>query len=181
MTAGTLNFSMAMGHDLLSNKKVVKSGPSASRIAPSKIPADTGKYPITQFELNSRLHKMVPRNKKKIREVLLAWGICTGGCLARCFGGSMRCRCRAGSTPIAVAKSGAEGGGSEQCPRTRLRGSKWGSSDAKNEPSGSADLARACSDGKFIVYRSGGAYDARDRGPIRKSRVKPSVLDHGIP
>jgi hypothetical protein len=37
--------------------------------------------------------------------------ICTGGCLARCFGGWIYCRCRAGSTPIA-AKSGAAGRGS---------------------------------------------------------------------
>src|ERR1700676_853368 len=34
--------------------------------------------------------------------------------------------CRAGSTLIAVAKSGAEGGGSEQCLRNRLRGLKRG-------------------------------------------------------
>ena len=33
------------------------------------------------------------------------------------------------STPIAVAKSGAEGGGSEQCLRNRLHSSKPGSSD----------------------------------------------------
>lgn len=29
-------------------------------------------------------------------------------CSARCWGGSRLCRCRAGSTPIAVTKSGAE-------------------------------------------------------------------------
>jgi hypothetical protein len=32
--------------------------------------------------------------------------ICTGGCLARCFGGSMPCR--ASGTPIAIAKSEVE-------------------------------------------------------------------------
>ena len=47
-----------------------------------------------------------------------------------------RCRCRAGSTPIAVAKSGAEGGGSEQCLRNRLRGSKRGSSDGQKRAVG---------------------------------------------
>jgi hypothetical protein len=62
--------------------------------------------------------------------------ICTGACLARCCGGSMRCRFRAGSTPIAVAKSGAKGGGSEQCLRNRLRGSKRGSSDGQERAVG---------------------------------------------
>jgi hypothetical protein len=60
-------------------------------------------------------------------------GICTGVCLARCFGGWMHCRCRVSSTPIAVAKSGIEGGGSEQCLRNHLRGGKPGSSDDTNE------------------------------------------------
>jgi len=71
-------------------------------------------------------------------------GICTGVCLARCSGGWMHCRCRAGSTTIAVAKSGAEGGGSEQCLRTRLRGSKRGSSEGQKRTVGdSADPARS--------------------------------------
>ena len=35
-------------------------------------------------------------------------GICIDACLPRCWGGSRLCRCRAGSTSIAVAKSGAE-------------------------------------------------------------------------
>src|ERR1700686_3567800 len=60
--------------------------------------------------------------------------ICTGGCLARCFDGSMRCR--TGSIPIAVAKSGAEGGGSEPCLRNRLRGSQRGSSDVQERAVG---------------------------------------------
>ena len=64
------------------------------------------------------------------------WGICTGGCLARCCGGSGRCRCRAGNTAIAVAKSGADGGGSEQCLRDRLRGSKRGSLDGQERAVG---------------------------------------------
>jgi hypothetical protein len=41
----------------------------------------------------------------------------------------------AGSTPIAIAKSGAEEGGSEQCLRNHLRGGKPGSSDDTNETS----------------------------------------------
>jgi hypothetical protein len=73
--------------------------------------------------------------------------------LARCCGGSWRYRYRAGSTPIAVAKSGAEGGGSEQCPKRWLRGSKWGSSDGKNEPSEPCDIPGACSVHQFLVSR----------------------------
>jgi hypothetical protein len=45
--------------------------------------------------------------------------ICTGACLARCCVGSGRCRCRTGSTSIAVGKSGAQGGGSVGCLRNR--------------------------------------------------------------
>jgi hypothetical protein len=56
--------------------------------------------------------------------------------LARCCGRFMRCQCRAGSTPIAVAKSGAEGGGSEHCLRNRLRGNNWGSSDGQKRAVG---------------------------------------------
>jgi hypothetical protein len=48
----------------------------------------------------------------------------------------MSCRCRAGSTPIAVAKSGTEGGGPEQCLRNRLRGGKQGSSDRQKRAVG---------------------------------------------
>src|ERR1035438_10198 len=53
----------------------------------------------------------------------------TGACLARCCGGSMSCRCRAGSTATAIAKYGAEGGGPKQGLRNHLRGGKQGSSD----------------------------------------------------
>jgi len=45
--------------------------------------------------------------------LLLAEGHLTSGCLARWWGGPMLCRCPAGSTPIAVAKSVAEGRGAE--------------------------------------------------------------------
>jgi hypothetical protein len=48
----------------------------------------------------------------------------------------MSCRCRAGSTAIAVAKSGAEGGGPEQCLRNHLRGGKQGSSDRQKRAVG---------------------------------------------
>jgi hypothetical protein len=65
----------------------------------------------------------------------------------------MRCRCRAGSTPIAVAKSGAEEGGSEQCLRNHLRGGKPGSSDDKNQPLEPRDLPGACSVHRFLVSR----------------------------
>jgi hypothetical protein len=44
---------------------------------------------------------------------------------------SVRCRCRAASTPIAVTKSGAEGGRSAQCLRNRLRGNNRGASDGQ--------------------------------------------------
>ena len=63
-------------------------------------------------------------------------------------------------------KSGAEGGGSEQCLRTRLRGSKRGSSAGQKRAVGDcADPAGACS----VVSRAGGAYNARDRGQIGNS------------
>ena len=55
-------------------------------------------------------------------------GICTGDCLGACCGESGRCQCHQVSAPIAVTKYGAEGRGSEQCLRTRFRGSKLGSS-----------------------------------------------------
>jgi hypothetical protein len=42
--------------------------------------------------------------------LLLAEGHLHRGCLARCSGESRRCPCRAGSTAIAVANSGAEEG-----------------------------------------------------------------------
>jgi len=106
-------------------------------------------------------------------------GICTGVCLARCFGGWMHCRCRAGNTTIAVAKSGAEGGGSEQCLRTRLRGSKRGSSEGQKRAVGdSADPAGACSGGKSVVSRAGGAYNVRDRGQIGNSRFRPDLYPY---
>jgi hypothetical protein len=49
---------------------------------------------------------------------------------------SGRCRCQAGSTPIAVAKSEAEGGGPEQCLRNRSRSTKRGSSDGQERTVG---------------------------------------------
>jgi hypothetical protein len=48
------------------------------------------------------------------------------------------CRCQRGSTSIAIAKSGAEGGGSEQCLRNRLRGSERGSSNVQTRAVGTA-------------------------------------------
>jgi hypothetical protein len=48
----------------------------------------------------------------------------------------MSCRCRAGSAAIAVAKSGVEGGGQEQCLRNHLRGGKQGSSDRQKRAVG---------------------------------------------
>ncbi len=69
-----------------------------------------------------------------------------------------RCRCHRVSTPIAVAKSGAEGGASEQSLRNRLRGNNRGRSDGgKASRRSSADLAGACSGGEFVVFRAGGA------------------------
>jgi hypothetical protein len=65
----------------------------------------------------------------------------TGGCLARCCGETMRCRCRAGGTAIAVAKSGAERGGWVQCVRNRLRGSKGGSSDGQKRAIGTPPIS----------------------------------------
>ena len=44
---------------------------------------------------------------------------------------------------------------------------------AKNERSESRDLAGASSGGKFVVSRSGEAYDAQPRGPNRKCRLNP--------
>jgi hypothetical protein len=46
---------------------------------------------------------------------------------------------------------------------------------AKTGRRSSADLAGACSGGKFVVSRAGGAYDARDRGPNRKFWLKPQL------
>ena len=37
-----------------------------------------------------------------------------------------------------------------------------------------ADLAGACSGGKFVVSMAGEAYDARDKGPNRKFRLTTS-------
>jgi hypothetical protein len=78
-------------------------------------------------------------------------------------------------TPIAVAKSGAEGKGSEQRPRNRLRGSKRGSSDSKNGTSEPRDLAGACCGGKFVVSRAAEAYNAQVRSPNRKFRMKRTM------
>ncbi len=38
-----------------------------------------------------------------------------------------------------------------------------------------ADLAGTCSGGKLVVSSAGEAYDARDRGPNRKYRLKGTV------
>src|ERR1035437_333709 len=89
--------------------------------------------------------------------------ICTGGCLARCCGGSMRCRCRAGSTPIAVAKSGVEGGGSERCLRNRLRSNRRDPSDGKNEPSEPPNWLGPTLVIDFVVSMAGEAYDTHEQ------------------
>ena len=46
---------------------------------------------------------------------------------------------------------------------------------AKTSRRNPADLAGACSGGKFVVSRAGEAYDARARGPNRKFRVESIV------
>lgn len=85
----------------------------------------------------------------------------------------MRCRCRAGSTPIAVAKSGGEGGGSEKCLRNRLRGSKRGSSDGQKRAVGTPLISLGPAlVAEFVVSREGEAYDAQARGLDRKFRVE---------
>lgn len=43
---------------------------------------------------------------------------------------------------------------------------------AKTSCRNTADLAGACSGGKFVVSRAGGAYDAQDRGPNRKFWIR---------
>ncbi len=95
---------------------------------------------IDAWSLTSLQQRLVKTGGRLIKHARYYWlllprDICTGAYLARCCGGSMRCRCRAGSTPTVVAKSGAEGGGSEQCLRNRLRDSNRSSSGGKNEPS----------------------------------------------
>ncbi len=69
-------------------------------------------------------------------------------------------------------KSGVKGRGSKQRLRNRLRSSKRGSSNGKNEPSGPADLGGVCSDGKFVASGAGEAYDPRIRGPNRKFQIR---------
>src|ERR1700674_1063990 len=53
------------------------------------------------------------------------------GSFGECCGESGRCRCHRVSTPIAVTKSGAEGGRAAWCLRNRLRGNKRGASDGQ--------------------------------------------------
>jgi hypothetical protein len=60
---------------------------------------------------------------------------------------------RSVSTPIAVTKSGAEGGRSAQCRRNRLRGSKRGSSHGQKPAVGATDLPGSYSSDKFSLRR----------------------------
>jgi hypothetical protein len=117
---------------------------------------------------------------------VLVGSIASRGCLNSHFhfetlppNGWMHCRCRAGSTTIAVAKSGAEGGGSEQCLRTRLRGSKRGSSEGQKravgdsaDPAGAALVALV---GNPLCLGQEEQYNARDRGQIRNSSLVECV------
>jgi hypothetical protein len=62
--------------------------------------------------------------------------ICSDACLARCAGGSGHYQCQRGSTLIAIAKSGTEGGGSASA--VSQKAFAWrqaGSSDGTNGPS----------------------------------------------
>ena len=68
---------------------------------------------IDAWSLTSLQQRIVKTGGRLIKHARYYWllmprDICTGGCLVRCFDGSMRWR--AGSTPIAVAKSGVEEG-----------------------------------------------------------------------
>ena len=67
--------------------------------------------------LQQRLVKTGGRLVKHARYywLLLAEGICTGGCSGACCGGARRGRCHRARTPIAVTKSGAERGRSALC------------------------------------------------------------------
>ena len=49
---------------------------------------------------------------------------------------------------------------------------------AKTSRRNPADLAGACSGGKFVVSRAGEAYDARARGPNRKFRLRAADWVH---
>jgi hypothetical protein len=129
-------------------------------------------------------------------------GICIDACSGRCSGGSGRCQCRAGRTPIAVAKSGVEGGGSERCLGTRLRVSKRAGQTGQKRAVGTPRFLWGrlwwqirCIQGRRSVLcasqrakseipdnceiRCGGAgeeYDAREIEPNRKSRLECAKL-----
>jgi len=70
----------------------------------------------TKFPTMHHPFQTHPKTMRKVANKCMR----AGRCLARCCGGAGSCRCRAGGTPIAVAKSGAEGGGSQPCLRNRL-------------------------------------------------------------
>ena len=74
---------------------------------------------------------------------------------------------------LAPPREGWGRGREPGCDRTResvvegisiTGGSKRGSSDGNNEPSGPCDLSGTCFGDKFVVSRTGEAYHARERG-----------------
>jgi hypothetical protein len=89
---------------------------------------------------------------------LLAEGHLRRRLLARCCGGYGRCRRQRVSAPVAVTKSGAEGGRSAQCLEKPITRQQPGVSDGgKKRTVGTTSLDGDCSSHKFIASGVEGA------------------------